>query len=740
MTRLLFGLLACALWLFGFAARAEESAQVQADPALWGVYSQLVGTTRQAGERGYRVAWSWSRPGEEIVEQWLIPGSNKLSHSQTLKLGGQPGELILTTFGNGTWNGTIQPEGSILFTRDGLLKSSYHIGLAADGYLETRRVKLKDGQIVTMDAAPKHARFALVDASSSVMAAGLPAATATSQPDAAVGTVASAQSAPVDPHADPSIWGHYARIVGREWHGFYHVSVRWSTPGAEMVEVWKYGPMKPLAEGQTIRTITIRPDSKPGRLRAIVVGSDMAGEYRGKIAKSGRIGFDRHSVEMIGPNTVSHWGATVAGYGDHYVHAKSSDAAPQRSTWSTYMDLVGQSYKDGSRNVLLTHDWLIPGEVMYSLFHDLNHNFLYGEQIYVSPQDGGLVTRSAPPWTIHSSATVEADGKITITSKRTLGMRSQSTLKRLSNGHLELMRDHSLSSAETYVLAPVAAEQVQQLRLASLQREQERQRQEAIAKAERSERRAEMFNAIGGAMNTLSQELATNSAGAGGYNAGSTHAQIEAATDRMIDQLRMEQQRTAAVREAREAQSSQQSHVSASSAGSAAFVAGTYVMDGGSYSIKAELEGSDLVVTEPNKVSRYQRHSDGVWHFYNANTDTVYGLRVVDGRTLHAFKPHHPDVSPTRLSLVGGGAAVVAQVRTVNHDMNAIAEKYKQKSTQDPDNTQVWTACALAAHKRATATGAAADLYGSQMAQMLKGIMVDSSVTPCADAIPAVLW
>jgi len=90
------------------------------------------------------------------------------------------------------------------------------------------------------------------------------------------------------------------------------------------------------------------------------------------------------------------------------------------------------------------------------------------------------------------------------------------------------------------------------------------------------------------------------------------------------------------------------------------------------------------------------------------------------------------------LQRVGGAAR--AQVKATNDDMNAIAERYKQKAQDDPNNVQVWSACALAAHKRAVSPGPAADLYGMQMAQVLKEMMTDSSVTPCEDAIPGALW
>src|SRR5690606_3776277 len=66
--------------------------------------------------------------------------------------------------------------------------------------------------------------------------------------------------------------------------------------------------------------------------------------------------------------------------------------------------------------------------------------------------------------------------------------------------------------------------------------------------------------------------------------------------------------------------------------------------------------------------------------------------------------------------------------------------KYQALSTSDPDNAQSWTACSAAALKRSLATGAEADAYGMQVAQMLRLIAVNGEVTPCPDAIPQVLW
>ena len=169
---------------------------------------------------------------------------------------------------------------------------------------------------------------------------------------------------------------------------------------------------------------------------------------------------------------------------------------------------------------------------------------------------------------------------------------------------------------------------------------------------------------------------------------------------------------------------------------------GTYVLEGGSYSIEVVQDGDNLVVVEPNKRSPYIRQPDGNFHFYNPNTDTVYGIRVIDDRTIEAFKPFQNGNVPTRLVRVGGAPQQEAPSEAVSagNDHGAIADRYQQLAQSDPDNVQAWTACAAAAKKRELATSAEADAYAAQMADVLKLILVDPSRSPCEDAIPASAW
>ncbi len=171
------------------------------------------------------------------------------------------------------------------------------------------------------------------------------------------------------------------------------------------------------------------------------------------------------------------------------------------------------------------------------------------------------------------------------------------------------------------------------------------------------------------------------------------------------------------------------------------FVNGTYGIVGGSYSIKVEKQGDSLVVVEPNKTSTYAPQADGSYHFFNPNTNATYGLRVVDGDTIEAFKPGVDGNVPTQLDLISAAtAAAIASDDGDSDGVGSIAEKYEALAKSDPTNAHVWSACATAAYSRATSNDAEFAEYVGLVTQMLKPIMTDTAGTPCADAIPANLW
>lgn len=162
---------------------------------------------------------------------------------------------------------------------------------------------------------------------------------------------------------------------------------------------------------------------------------------------------------------------------------------------------------------------------------------------------------------------------------------------------------------------------------------------------------------------------------------------------------------------------------------------GTYMLEGGSYMIEIQANGDGLLVVEPNKQSPYTRIDDDEFHFWNDNTQTNYGIRYLDARTIEAFKPDVPGNVGSRLVLVGGAGpeAVVETADSARYE--ALAQEYFGKLETDPDNVQTWTACAGVAMKRSISTVADADAYATQMAAMLQQMMPAGASSPCPEVM-----
>jgi hypothetical protein len=161
--------------------------------------------------------------------------------------------------------------------------------------------------------------------------------------------------------------------------------------------------------------------------------------------------------------------------------------------------------------------------------------------------------------------------------------------------------------------------------------------------------------------------------------------------------------------------------------------AGTYILEGGSYTISVEMVDGALVVHEPNKDSPYTRQADGSYHFYNPNTDATYGIRVIDARTIEAFKPGTSN-PPSRLVLMNSAVSTGEDVSSEESSRwEELAGQYLERSQTDPDNAQSWTACGAVAMKRSVSTQAEADQYAAQMASMLQ--QLDAGSSPCPEVI-----
>ena len=167
-------------------------------------------------------------------------------------------------------------------------------------------------------------------------------------------------------------------------------------------------------------------------------------------------------------------------------------------------------------------------------------------------------------------------------------------------------------------------------------------------------------------------------------------------------------------------------------AAAAAAPSGTYVIDGGGDSIDVKMDGGNLIVVEPNKTSTYVAQGDGTYEFTNPNNGVTYGIRVIDDRTIEAFKPG-TDNAPTRLSLLGSpGGGTTADVAD-NEKWEKLAEQYSERIQSDPANVQANVACAAVAMKRSVASKNEADAYAAQMLEMLR--QMDASSSPCPEVM-----
>jgi hypothetical protein len=188
--------LALGLVLGNRAAMAQETqARPAADPAVWGIYAQLAGSTRQAVD-GYRLHWRWSQPGKELVEEYFAPANGKLMHTSTITPGPGPGTLHVagSSLGGKEWNGTLQPDGSVVFAGTGMLKMSYKATIGSDGAYEIRGVKIQDGVVVSTRELASNSRYLPLEDS------GTRVATATPADDAEPGkVVAAAPGQPAQP-------------------------------------------------------------------------------------------------------------------------------------------------------------------------------------------------------------------------------------------------------------------------------------------------------------------------------------------------------------------------------------------------------------------------------------------------------------------------------------------------------------------------------------------------------------
>lgn len=136
-----------------------DPATPAADPAVWGLYAQLLGQQRQA-EGGYRLHWRWEVPQQVLVEEWLNPATGKVVHTHTLRPGTAPGSLELdASYLGGDRSGKITADGSVEFLGKGFFKHNYRTQLAPNGDFEMLTLQIRDGVAKVTGAQ----RFSVLD-------------------------------------------------------------------------------------------------------------------------------------------------------------------------------------------------------------------------------------------------------------------------------------------------------------------------------------------------------------------------------------------------------------------------------------------------------------------------------------------------------------------------------------------------------------------------------------------------
>lgn len=134
-----------------------------ADPSVWGIYARLAGRRTVEVPGIYWLSWVWSKPGEELVEQWL-DGTGKVVHTNTLTPTGTPGQLLqhASYLGGKEWLGKVGQDGRVTYVGRGLLKWPFVAEISPEGVFQMRRAKVDgEGNPVRIDEPMENARWTL---------------------------------------------------------------------------------------------------------------------------------------------------------------------------------------------------------------------------------------------------------------------------------------------------------------------------------------------------------------------------------------------------------------------------------------------------------------------------------------------------------------------------------------------------------------------------------------------------
>lgn len=260
-------LAASTLLILSFAAQAAPSGSGDAsprvaDPAVWGIYAELVGSSWH--KLGSRRETRWGN-GDQMIEEdadfgtsVIVPGPTR--GTLTLELGGS---------GLHTFEGTVGPDGSVLWIRKGWLKMPYRVRLER-GELVEEHVSLSGREVAsvnkTLRYVPLQARASQSDGGRRLDNAPVQAAT----PLAAVQSSSNVVPPPPPPvPTDPvAIFGPLALLSGQQFAG---------ETSSFKVRLIEDGPTL-VMEAASWNSFMLRATGQPG-VFSVVAHPNMLHEY-----------------------------------------------------------------------------------------------------------------------------------------------------------------------------------------------------------------------------------------------------------------------------------------------------------------------------------------------------------------------------------------------------------------------------------------------------------------------------
>ena len=250
--------LGAVLLVVGFMGAPMAADTQVADPAIWGPYARLVGTTWRSDETG-AATWQWG-PDNTIVET--------CDHCErtVIRPGANPGELV-SVYGSDfhTFDGRIGADGSVLWIRRGMVKMPSRLSIV-DGHVVQETVKLDKS-----NAVARVTRTYRFDQTSGVpVAAPASAIAATATPAAPTSTGQTAVPGPpsIPPSAPSSYQGFRSlepfvgkRLLSSESHRYLELQ-----HGADGTLVIQYYNFDGTPYG---RYVLAESKEQPGRLQML---------------------------------------------------------------------------------------------------------------------------------------------------------------------------------------------------------------------------------------------------------------------------------------------------------------------------------------------------------------------------------------------------------------------------------------------------------------------------------------